>query len=156
MPQGRFNPSGFADDVMVQEVRGLGRGRGFMVVGRKSILSDNETIRRLKDRLLVLVRLLHQRGLLDAADLMEVLDLSPDAEAVGDKSSEDENQAFREESEETDEKIRRMVYDIEEELYDVQGVQFAEDEDVVERLRNSVTVMLDELRAAKENAIRQT
>jgi hypothetical protein len=49
-----------------------------------------------------------------------------------------------------------MVYDIEEELYDVQGVQFAEDEDVVERLRNSVTVMLDELRAAKENAIRQT
>ena len=53
-----FDPSRFDDDVYVIEVKGLGRGKGVVVVNRYSILDPNEPVVELiKQRLLVLCRL---------------------------------------------------------------------------------------------------
>ena len=75
----RFNPENFEDDIYVQRVRGLGRGKGFAVVSRESLLGDGGNgglILKIKRRILNLVSLLRRHRLISAKEL-EGLGLIP-------------------------------------------------------------------------------
>ena len=52
-----FDPSNFDADILGVEMTGLGRGRGFAVTGRFSLLGDSEVTRMIKDRCYEIIRL---------------------------------------------------------------------------------------------------
>jgi hypothetical protein len=71
-----FDPSGFDDDIYVVEVKGLGRGKGVKVVGKYSILGeDDETVRLIGERSLTLLKLLIEHGHLKPDGVTSRLDL---------------------------------------------------------------------------------
>jgi len=58
----KYDPSDFKDDILLVEVRGLGRGRGVEVVGRYSLLDGEEThvLGQIRGRVSVLYALLFE------------------------------------------------------------------------------------------------
>ena len=58
-----FHPENMGDDIEYVEMRSLGRGRGFRVVGRYSALGDAELMGRISTRLHELLRLIEGREL---------------------------------------------------------------------------------------------
>lgn len=162
-PQRRFDPGSLDLDIMVRSLRGKGRGRGFIDMGTKSILGDNETVKRVKVRLLDLVQLLYNRELLSEEELTERFGLSQKEtgeedetwEDEGDgESSEDVIQALHEEIEVLEEGIKEAIVEIEEELGSV-DITFEEDEDLVHRLGNSIGRLIAESAASKDNALQE-
>lgn len=160
-PQKRFDPGSLELDMMVRNLRGKGRGRGFVDMGTRSILGDNETVKRTKARLLDLVQLLYDRKLLSEEELTERFGLSRKEgrgqdeswENEGDgEASEDVVQALHEEVEVLEDGIKEAIVEIEEELDSV-DVTFDEDEDLIHRLRNSVGRLIAESAASKDNAL---
>ena len=57
-----YDPSGFADDIVIIQLRGLGRGRGFEVVSEYSLFEDEDTelLDIISDRVAVLYNLLYE------------------------------------------------------------------------------------------------
>jgi hypothetical protein len=51
----KFNPSDFDDDIVVQTIHGLGRGRGFEVVSRESALGNSDVTSLVAERVLMIV-----------------------------------------------------------------------------------------------------
>ena len=71
-----FDPSGFDYDIFVIEVKGRGRGRGVEVVGRYSILdTDDEEVILIKNRLLVLLKLLEENGTVSKEEIVDYIGL---------------------------------------------------------------------------------
>lgn len=68
-----FNPSDYDLDIYVQEVRGLGRGRGFETGPRESILGDDHVTPLIKDRLLELSRLLLKEEILKPSEVASLM-----------------------------------------------------------------------------------
>ena len=59
----QFDPSDFDEDILVVQVRGLGRGRGFEVVDRYSILeggSHPELLDLISDRVAIIYDMLYE------------------------------------------------------------------------------------------------
>jgi hypothetical protein len=64
-----FDPQSLDLDVYVQDVKGLGRGRGFKVVGRVSALDKPSVTGPIKGRLLDLSLMLYKKGLLSEEEV---------------------------------------------------------------------------------------
>jgi hypothetical protein len=75
-------------DIIVQSFRGLGRGRGFEVASRASILTENETTRLIADRTLDIIHLLLHHAILDRETVRSRLNLS---QAVTRRVAEDDD-----------------------------------------------------------------
>ena len=69
----KYDPESFDMDVYVQDFRGLGRGKGFVSLGRRSILHDRAALGPLVKRVVDLVELLHDEGDVDDDKLRERL-----------------------------------------------------------------------------------
>lgn len=65
-------------DILVQMFRGLGRGRGFEVASRESILTENETTRIIADRAMDILLLLMEHDILDSETVISRLDVTPE------------------------------------------------------------------------------
>jgi len=63
-----FDPSSFDLDIYAQNVTGLGRGRGFQVISKSSVL-HSEVTRIIKQRLLDLLLLLYKNDRLSKSEL---------------------------------------------------------------------------------------
>lgn len=72
----RFDPTELDLEIYVQNVRGLGRGRGFEVVDRRSALGEQSIIEPVKDRLLDLAFMLYEGGLLHREEVAQRFGLS--------------------------------------------------------------------------------
>lgn len=75
-PKGSFHPENLEDDICEVELHGLGRGRGFEVSERSSILnsdSSNDVIDRIASRVLRLVMLLKENGTITEAQIQKLL-----------------------------------------------------------------------------------
>jgi hypothetical protein len=80
----KFDPEEFDDDIYVQSVQGLGRGRGFRVTQRQSILLQSaysEARRKIADRIIELLSILKKNGDVSTDGLAKRLYLSDDTEA---------------------------------------------------------------------------
>jgi hypothetical protein len=98
-----FNPQSLDLDVYVQNVKGLGRGRGFKVVEKSSALGVPSVTRPIKGRVLDLSMMLYKEGLLSKEEVAERFGLlSPkDREVL-----EDERDALRADLEETEGRLK--------------------------------------------------
>lgn len=107
-----YDPSQFDLDIYEVEMMGLGRGKGFRVVGKHSLLGEPETLAPLRERLLDLVELLHRRNIIDDAELQERFGfLSPqvqedsELESVAEKAVQDIYDAMVEDETDENEEI---------------------------------------------------
>ena len=59
-----YDPSDFDDDIMIIQLRGLGRGRGFEVVSEHSLFEDEDTelLDIISDRVAILYNLLYENN----------------------------------------------------------------------------------------------
>lgn len=64
-----FDPSTFEDDITAVEVAGLGRGRGFQVTGRYSVLGDPTITGLISDRCQRILHLIHHQGYIHPQEL---------------------------------------------------------------------------------------
>ncbi len=87
---------------MVVEMKGLGRGYGFEVTGRRSALDDNSIIRPIKQRLLGLLTLLKTRNMISDEEVRNALGLE-EAQRGENDESEDELGTEEEVEEEVEE-----------------------------------------------------
>ncbi len=97
-PLASFDPTSFDRDICSQSFSGLGRGRGFLASGRVSIL-HSDTTKLIKGRLLDLVSLLMENGLLTRSELEGRLGLT---------DSDDETLAYKALLEEEHRKVNRL------------------------------------------------
>jgi ElaB/YqjD/DUF883 family membrane-anchored ribosome-binding protein len=145
-----FDPSQFELDVMTQDVVGLGKGKGFASVGRGSILGINETTEMIKIRMLDLLELFEEHGIVSAEEIAERFDLPTRNEL---KVEEDETQSMKEEREDAYAKIRELIDTIEQRL-DASGEYSFDDSDGLEvaltRLGDAVNALADDYSAIKE------
>jgi len=109
-----LDPDSFDDDIYAQDVRGLGKGRGFETTGRVSIPRSAEVRDKIMPRLIELVKLLIDEDVISADEVRRSLGL-PEVESVVERE-EDESQALREETETRDELIDEIVTEIAEAL----------------------------------------
>jgi hypothetical protein len=145
-----FDPDSLDLDVMTQEMRGLGKGKGFASAGCGSILGKNDTVEKIKDRILDLLELFTDEGIVSKDEVRNALGLL-ETPAV-DKET-DETQALREEIEERESKIYAIVSDMAEALgetiddYEENG---EEDDQVLARLEYYSARLIDEYGATRE------
>ncbi len=136
-----YNPDSFDLDIYVQDFRGLGRGKGFASLGRRSILHDGAAILPLKNRMLDLVVLLRDEGHIDDSELSERLGLLEATDEGDQDDSAEELGAIKAWREET----LRDIGEITDEAYEAAQVEDRkEEEDPVEDLRNGVRMLIDE------------
>ena len=77
-----YDPSTFDDDIYARDVRGLGRGRGFAVIGQHSILDDREVTRLIGTRAVKIVALLLRHRVLSRNEILACLEIHTEEEAV--------------------------------------------------------------------------
>jgi hypothetical protein len=102
-----FNPSAFADDIVVKRLRGKGRGKGFAISEEYSILNDNPTIGKVRDRVLSIIRLLMAEGLVTEDYVMKSLGITTSTDVVPVYLPQGRDTDL----EEAAEKVEAMVYD---------------------------------------------
>ena len=99
VPEAVFDPSNFEDDVIAVEVSGLGRGRGFQVTDRYSILDEPTIIGLISDRCHRILHLVDEVGYLPP-DEYRALRATLDSWVKYARGLEVENQRLRDELEE--------------------------------------------------------
>ena len=70
-----FDPGKFNGDIELVTVQGLGRGRGFAIVGRESVLGDDKITPMVKDGVLSIASTLIEKGHLTQQELLSKLKL---------------------------------------------------------------------------------
>jgi hypothetical protein len=73
-----FDPSKLDNDIYIQNMRGLGRGRGFQTENRRSALKYPDVTDPIKDRLLELCTLLYEYDILSTDDLTSAISQTPE------------------------------------------------------------------------------
>lgn len=146
-----LDPDSFEDDILAQDVVGLGPGQGFKTTGRHSILHSGEVKAIIAPRLLVLVKLMIDEGVLSTDEVTRRLGL-PRVEVIVEREG-DETQALREEREVTEERLKRIVAGMAEALEESPDDI---EEDVVSELEHFVERMIDELGAAIDSEDQST
>jgi len=87
----QYDPSGFEMDVKVRELKGLGRGKGFRILGEWSLLEDaKEPLLPMKDRLLDLVALFHEHSIVTTNEICERFGLEEQKEERGEEQQEEQ------------------------------------------------------------------
>jgi hypothetical protein len=150
-----FDPCSFDLDILAQDLRGLGKGRGFESTNRHSILGDNETVGKIRDRILDLLKLLLDEGIVSEDAIKDRLGFS---EETAVEVEEDETQALREETETRETAIDGMVTEIAEALgesaedYTAEGDDDQGDEHMG-RLRYAVGRLIEDYQSSRENQV---
>lgn len=77
-----FNPQSLDVDIYIQEVKGLGRGRGFKVVDRTSALDIMSITQPIKNRLIDLVVMMSENDLLSKEEISEMFGFKEEHDAL--------------------------------------------------------------------------
>jgi len=97
-----FNPGSLDLDIYVQDVKGLGRGRGFKVVGKSSALNKPSITQPIKSRVLDLSLMLYERRLLSQEEIIGRFKLSPPEDL------EEERDALRADLSDTEYQLKQV------------------------------------------------
>jgi len=112
-----YDPTNFRDDILLVQVRGLGRGKGVEIVEKYSLLdgSDPELLDLISDRVAVIYDMLHAEP--DEADhSVDHEDEEEEDEVDFESLSELDKQIFLAEQEEEDEEEDEDINDLDEEI----------------------------------------
>jgi len=113
-----YDPSSFALDVYASEAKGLGRGRGFRFFGKRSILGSSPAIDRMGQRLLALVHLFLEHGVISEEEFASVFEVAsieePDVSKVQGKDELGKIATLNERIVELEEEIDSLEADQEE------------------------------------------
>ena len=144
-----LDPGNFDLDIYAQDIRGLGKGKGFATTNRGSILHSAEVRSKIAPRLLDLVQLLVNEGIVSREAVREIAGL-PEEESV--EAEADEKQAIRENEEERESQILDIINGLAEALGDDPDSYEAEGEsdELIEKLRYFADRIKDEYSALKE------
>ncbi len=149
-----FDPSGFDVDIMTQEIRGLGKGKGFATSGRSSILGRNGVTMTIYHRMIVLIVLLMDENIVSRDEVRKDLGF-PEVETIVERD-EDELQAMREEAETRETGIGRVIGEMAEALgenaEDYVNEGDDDDDELVARLGYFARRLIDDYTAARDNA----
>jgi len=142
--QRKFDPNKLDLDVYVQDVQGLGRGKGFKVIGKRSGLHTQSVTVPIKGRLLNLLSMLHKERLLSMQEVAGRfgLILPHDYQAF-----EEERDALRANLKETEGQRK----EIEDELDKVKGEQEEAEEGFSEKLQGLTNLIADALEEDSED-----
>ena len=105
-----FDPQSLDLTIYVQDVKGLGRGRGFEVVGKRPVSNSSPAVRSIKLRLLDLALMLYEDGLLSGEEVASKLDLPQEDQYV----LKEEYAAVQANLEETGEQLDEVKDELEE------------------------------------------
>lgn len=97
-----FDPRLFEDDIFGVEVRGLGRGKGFEVTERYSLLGDQRITGLIEDRCHRILHLINEKDYIPSQEL-DALRATLDSWIQYSRRLEAENEKLREENEELSE-----------------------------------------------------
>ncbi len=142
--QRNFNPHKLDLDVYVQDVQGLGRGKGFKVIGRRSELHTQSVIVPIKGRLLNLLSMLYKERLLSMQEVARRFGLILPQDY---RRLEDERDALRAGLEETEGQLKEVG----DELDEVKGEQKEADEGFSEKLQGLTDLIADALEEDSED-----
>jgi hypothetical protein len=106
-----FDPRFFEDDIYGVEVRGLGRGRGFEVTDRYSLLDDPAITGLIADRCHRILHLINNKGYIPPQEL-DALRATLDSWIQYARRLEAENTSLREENEELSEVDDKDGYEL--------------------------------------------
>lgn len=143
---GNFDPASFDQDIYFREVRGLGQGKGFAEVGRRSALHDPLVISKVKPRLLQLVKLLLSKGLLTWQEVGATVGPLPPSEEEDSARLHAGTQTLRAELEELKSDVEQIAYD----LGVAGGFGLADGLTPVEMLQSASSGIGQEFQAAQE------
>ena len=143
---GNFDPASFDQDIYVREVRGLGQGKGFVEVGRRSALYDPLVVSKVKPRLLQLVKLLLSKGLLTWQEVGTTVGPLPSSEGEDSARLRAGTQTLQAELEELKSDVEQIAYD----LGVAGGFGLADGLTPVEMLQSASSGIGQEFQAAQE------
>jgi len=112
-----YDPSNFEEDILLVQVRGLGRGKGVEIVEKYSLLegSDPELLDLISDRVAVIYDLLYEDVEDDEAEEEEPVDLEDEEEDDESLSELEKELRMGEEKEDEEEEEYEDINDFEEE-----------------------------------------
>ena len=139
-----FKPQSLDLDIYAQDVKGLGRGRGFKVIGRGSALDKPSVTEPIKGRLLDLSLMLYREGLLSKEELAKRfgLILPKDYQAL-----EEERDALQADFEEGEGRIKET----EDGLDEVKGELEEANEGFPDKLNELTDLIADALEEDRED-----
>lgn len=143
----KYDPETFDMDIYVQDFKGLGRGKGFVSLGKRSILHDRAAVLPVKRRLLELLRLLDDEGHVSEEEIGKTFGMPTRGSLVArDRYRKDEVQALKAKQE----SIIMTITEITDEAYEVAEVEERDTyEDPLEDLRNGVDLLIEEVLALR-------
>ena len=128
-----FDPRKFNGDIELVTVQGLGRGRGFAVVSRESVLGDDEITPMIKDGVLSIASTLIEKGCLTQQELLSKLKLKG---VVVEEAEQKERDEILEETYRAGYRERgKIIQDLGNEIVDLKGSVARHSQGCVERDR---------------------
>lgn len=77
-----FNPQALDQDIYIQNVKGLGRARGFKVINRESALGIDSVVQPIKNRLIDLVVMMNENDLFSKDEISEMFGFKEEHDAL--------------------------------------------------------------------------
>lgn len=77
-----FNPQALDQDIYIQNVKGLGRARGFKVINRESALGIDSVTQPIKNRLIDLVVMMNENDLFSKEEISEMFGFNEEHDAL--------------------------------------------------------------------------
>ncbi len=105
-----FDPQSLDRTIYVQDVRGLGRGRGFKVVGKRPVSNTSPAVQSIKLRLLDLALMLYEDDLLSGEEVANKLGLPQEDQSA----LREECAAVQADLEETEEQLEEVKDELKE------------------------------------------
>ncbi len=147
-----LRPDEFDTDIYAQEIEGLDKGKGFRTTGRGSIIHSSEVKNIIVPRLIVLLKLVIEEGVVSPDEVRAKLGLPDVEEAV--EVEEDETTALQEEREAADQAVDEVVAQIAEAMGEDPGSyepgDYGEDDEKIVQLKYWVTRLIDDYTGVKE------
>lgn len=155
----KFNPEDYDLDIYAQDMVGLGKGKGFAVTGKYSILDGNShVIQMIKDRVLDILLLLYesdivtQEEIINRFNIKSVSDEHRASKALLEEKTKRINflsgelSSARADLEELKQRLEDILVDIENEL----GPEYRLDEsDPIKELKFAIERLIEEYRALR-------
>ena len=119
VPRSHFDPSNFELDILEVDMTGLGRGMGFVSSEPYSIMGDNDTTAKVKERALDIIAMLRENELVSDEYIAKRLGLQVGYLKDAEDEDDDEGEATNEQEVEVDQDLEDAAWGVIKRIYEV-------------------------------------